>query len=137
MVRGGKRRSPGFHTLLGRGVTKAGWCRRRGGPGDWTAARSRGTSCNADKTGRTLEELIRSRSSSTTSNLIGRDTLAGGSAAVAGVRLSGSVGGVRDAIAFSSVKRHTSIHVANTSCNELPSIRRRCMACIRLSLSLR
>ena len=48
----------------------------------------RGTSCNADKTDSTLDELMRSRSSST-GNLTDRDTLAGGGAAVAGVNLIG------------------------------------------------
>ena len=86
IVRRGKRRC---RTLLGCRVTKAGWCRRRGGPGYCTAGRSRGTSCNADKTDSTLDELMRSRSSST-GNLIGGDTLAG-----------------RCAIASSSVKRHS------------------------------
>ena len=67
----------------------------------------RGTSCNADKTDSTLDELMRSRSSST-GNLIGGDTLAGGGAAVAGVNL---IGGDTLAIlagrdrAISSVKR--------------------------------
>ena len=46
IVRHGKRRC---RTLLGCRVTKAGWCRRRGGPGDCTAARSGGTACNADR----------------------------------------------------------------------------------------
>ena len=86
--------------LLGCQVTKAGWCRRRGWPGDWTAARSGGTSCNTDKTGSTLDEVMRSRSSSSgTCNLIGGDTFAGRGAAV--------VSGIRDTIAASSVKRHS------------------------------
>ena len=67
IIRRGQRRC---RTLLGCRVTKAGWCRRRGGPGDCTAARSGGTSCNADKIGSTLDELMRRRSSST-GNLIG------------------------------------------------------------------
>ena len=46
IVRHGKRRC---RTLLGCRVTKAGWCRRRGGPGDCTEARSGGTACNADR----------------------------------------------------------------------------------------
>ena len=86
MVRSERRRP---RTLLGRGVTKAGWCRRRGGPGDWTAKMSMGTSCNADKTGRTLEELMRSLGFST-GNLFGGETFAGGSAAAAGVKVCGN-----------------------------------------------
>ena len=111
--------------MLGCRVTKAGWCLRRGGPGDWTTAKSRGTSCNADKTGSTLDELMQSHSSNT-GNLIGGDSLAGGGAALAGVRLSGLVGGILH------------VHVANlnTYCNALPSMRWRCMVCIRLSLNL-
>ena len=62
---------------------------------------------NADKTGSTFDEQMRSRSSST-GNLMGGDTLAGGGAAVAGVRPSGVVGGLpRHAMASSSVKRHS------------------------------
>ena len=46
IVRHGKRRC---RTLLGCRVTKAGWCRRRGGPGNCTEAWSGGTACNADR----------------------------------------------------------------------------------------
>ena len=73
---------------------------------------------DSEKTGSTLDELMLSRASST-DNLIGRDIFAGGGAAVAGVRFSGLMGGVRDAISFSSVKLHTSIHVVNTSCSRI------------------
>ena len=97
-------------TLLGCRVTKAGWCLRRGGPGDWTAAKSRGTSCNADKTGSTFDELMQSHSSNT-GNLIGGDSLAGGGAALAGVRLSGLVGGVLDSMASSSMKWRTKVYI--------------------------
>ena len=80
-----------------------------------------------------LDELMQSNASST-GNLFCGDSLAGGGAAVAGrVRVSCLVGGVRDAMASSSVKRHSSIHVANTFSHAIPSIRRQRMACIRLS----
>ena len=47
-----------------------------------------GTSCEADKNGSTLEELMRSEASRT-GNLIGGDTLVGGAAAEADDRVHG------------------------------------------------
>ena len=84
--------------MLGREVTEAEWCRRREGP---TTERSWGMLFNADKTGRTLEELIRSLGSM--SGNLGGYTLACCGGAVAGVRFSGLVCGIRDAMASSSV----------------------------------
>ena len=67
--------------------------------------------CNADTSGRTLDVLMRRRSSST-GNLLGGDTLAGRGAAVAGGNLIAGdtlaiLAGRRAAIAASSVKRHS------------------------------
>ena len=71
------------YTLLGMRVTKARWCRRRGGPGDWQQ-------CQVAPSSGTLEQLMRSLASMTgTGDLRGGDTLAGGGAAEGGDRMLG------------------------------------------------